>query len=65
MHLMNEKFGILIQITLKFVLEGPIDNKSILVQLMTWSRKGDKPLSEPILTEFTDAYMRHRVGGMN
>ena len=25
---------------------------------MTWRRIGDKPLSEPLLTQFTDAYMR-------
>ena len=27
---------------------------------MAWHRKGGKPLSEPILTELTDAYMRHK-----
>ena len=26
---------------------------------MAWRRIGDKPLSEPMLTQFTDAYMRH------
>ena len=26
-----------------------------------WIRTGDKPLSEPMLTRFTDAYMRHWV----
>ena len=45
---MNEKFRILIQISLKFVPKGPIDNKSALVQVMAWRRSGDKPLSEPI-----------------
>ena len=56
---MNEKFCILIRISLKFVLKGPIDNKSVLVQVMAWRRIGDKPLSEPMLTQFTDGYMRH------
>ena len=56
---MNEKFFILIQISLKFVPKGPNDNKSALVQVMAWRRTGDKPLPEPILTEFTDAYMPH------
>ena len=28
---------------------------------MAWCRIGDKPLSEPLLTRFTDAYMRHNV----
>ena len=27
---------------------------------MAWCRIGDKPLSEPMLTQFTDAYMPHK-----
>ena len=57
--LMNEKLRILIRITLKVVPKGPINNKSALVQVMAWRRTGDKPLPEPMLDEFTDAYMRH------
>ena len=48
---MNEKLRILIQISLKFVPKGPIDNNSALVQVMAWRRS--------MLTRFTDAYMRH------
>ena len=55
----NEKFCILIKISLKFVPKGPIGNKPALVRVMAWRRPGDKPLSEPMLTQFTDAYMRH------
>ena len=55
---MNEKLCIWIQISLKLVPKGPIDNKSALVQVMAWQRKGDKPLPEPLLTHFTDAYVR-------
>ena len=29
---------------------------------MAWRRICDKPLFEPMLTRFTDAYMRHWVG---
>ena len=36
-----------------------IDNKSTLVQVMAWRRTGDKLLPEPMLTQFTDAYMSH------
>ena len=32
---------------LKFVLNGPINNITALVQIMAWRRPGDKPLSEP------------------
>ena len=42
---MNEKFSILIQISLKFVPTGPIENKPAVVQIMAWRRTGDKPLS--------------------
>ena len=36
---MNENHNILIQISLKFILKGPYDNGSPLVQLMTFSRQ--------------------------
>ena len=55
----NEKFCILINISLKFVPKGQVNNIPPLVQIMAWHRIGDKPLSEPMLTQFTDAYMRH------
>ena len=34
---MNEKFCILIRISLNFVPEGPVDNKSVLVQVIIWT----------------------------
>ena len=36
---------------------GPIDHKLSLVQVMTWRRTGDKPLPEPMLIQFADAYL--------
>ena len=56
---MNEKLYISIHISLKFVHKGPIDNIPALVQIMAWRRPGDKPLSEPMLTQITYAYMWH------
>ena len=56
---MNEKFCIAIQIPLKFVPEGPVYNNPALVEIIAWRRIGDKPLSEPMLTRFIEAYMRH------
>ena len=93
------KVFILIQIALKFVAKGPIDNKSALVQVMAWPRTckyilviSQKystwqalrqshtlmewkictvvvsaqlflyvwfPLSKPMLTQFTGAYIQH------
>ena len=48
-----------IQISLIFVAKDPIENNWALVWIMAWRRLGDKPLSEPIMTKYTDAYMRH------
>ena len=53
----NDRIPILI--SLKFVPRSPIYNMPAFVQIMAWRRPGDKPLSEPMLTQFTDAYMRH------
>ena len=55
----NEKFCILIKISLKFIPKGAIYNNPALVQIMAWRRIGDKPLSELMLTRCTDTYMRH------
>ena len=55
---LNENDRILIQISLKYVPRSPIDNKSALVQVMTWCPTGDKPLPEPMMTQFIDTYMR-------
>ena len=55
----NEKFCILIQISLKFVRNGQIENKSALVQVMAWRQTGDKPLPELMLIHSTHKYMQH------
>ena len=60
---MNETFCIAIQISLKFVPKGPLDNKCARVQVMAWRGTGDKPLPEPILTHFTDACKYAALGG--
>ena len=46
---LNENIRISIEISLKFVPIGPINNIPALVQIMAWRRSGDKPLSEPML----------------
>ena len=55
---MNEIF-FFIWISLKFVPEGPIHIKSVLVQVMACCLFGNKPLPEPMLAQFIDAYMWH------
>ena len=56
---LNENDRIPIRFSLKFVPRSPIDNKPAFVRVMAWRRTGDKPLPEPMLTQFIDAYMRH------
>ena len=56
---LNENGTILIQISLKFVPKSLIDNKPVLIQVMAWRLFGAKPLPEPMMTMFTDAFMRH------
>ena len=56
---LNENDRMPIQISLKFVSSSPIVNKQALVKVMAWRRIGDKPLPEPMMTQFTEAYMWH------
>ena len=46
---LNEKNKIPIQISLKLVPRGPIDNKPAFVQVMVWRGTGDKLLPEPMM----------------
>ena len=48
---MNEKFCVSIRISLKIDPNDQIDNKSALVQVMAWHRKGDKPFTDTMLTQ--------------
>ena len=55
---MNEK-NFYFLIPLKFAPKALTDNKSTLVLVMAWRWTGDKPLPEPMLTQFPDTYMWH------
>ena len=46
---LNENVWIPIEISLKFVPKGSINNNSALFQIMAWRRPGNKPLSEPMM----------------
>ena len=54
---LNENLRISIQLPLKGVPRGPLDNESALVRVMAWSLTDYKPLHEPMLAQFSDAYM--------
>ena len=57
--LLNENVCISIMISPKFVHKFRNDNIPAFIQMMTWRWPGDKPLPEPVMFFFTDAYMRH------
>ena len=61
---MNLKFCVLIQISLTFVPNGLIDNNPALVKIKGWRQIDKKPLSEPMLTWSSDAYMQHKGRGV-
>ena len=46
---LNENVWIIINISLKCVPKGPMDNIPSLVQIMVWRRPGAKPLSESMM----------------
>ena len=56
----NEKFLCFNSISMKFVPHGPVNIKSSMVQVMAWRQVVDKPLHEAMLTQFTNAYLRHQ-----
>ena len=49
MHFLNKNAWISINISLKFVPEGQINNIPALVQIMAWHQPGSNPLSEPTM----------------
>ena len=56
---LNENDGIAIRISMKLVPIIPTDNNPTLVQAVAWHRTGNTSLHELLLTQFTDAKMRH------
>ena len=70
----NEKFYILIKISLKFVPTGPNNNIPSLFQIMAWRWSGDKPLSETMVIswlthicvtrpQWVNTHPNHRLAG--
>ena len=51
-HFFNEDILISIDISLKFVSKDQINNILALVQIMAWHRRGEKPLSGPMMIIF-------------
>ena len=55
-NFLNENIQILINISLKFITKGQINNIPSLVQIIVWCGLGDKPLSEPIMVIYWRIY---------
>ena len=51
-----EIFVLRLKKSLQFVRKVSINNQPTLFQIMAWRRTDDKPLSEPMMVQFTDAY---------
>ena len=56
---LNENVHISLKISLRLISKVQINNIPALVQKMAWRRSADKPLPEPMMRQFADAYMRH------
>ena len=39
--------------------KAAVDDKAALVYVMSWCWVGNRPLPEPMMTQFTDAYIQH------
>ena len=50
---LNEHVWISNKISLKFFPKEPINNIPVLVQIMSWRRSVDKPLSEPLMVRLS------------
>ena len=59
---LNVIICISINISRKFVPKGQINNIPVLVQIMTWRRTGDKPLSEPMMVSLLVRHMASLTG---
>ena len=53
---LNKNVWVSINISLKFVPKGPINNIPALVRIIAWRRPGDKPLSESIIASYWTIY---------
>ena len=55
---LNEKYYILIKISLNCVAKVPGDNVTAVVQMKAWHWEGDKPLHKPVLIKICDTIIR-------
>ena len=52
---------ILTKVSLKFAAKSLIGSSVSLVKVMAWRRRDSNPFSVPMMTQFTDAYVRQNA----
>ena len=55
------KSSIYIRISPNFVRDGLVDNKQALLQVKAWCRSRDKPLPEPVMSQYYDVICRRNI----
>ena len=65
MHFLDENIWTSINISLKFVPKGQMNNILALVQIISWNWPGDKPLSEPMAVSLQTHIWVMRHQGVN
>ena len=66
LHFREQNFSVLILLLeFKFVSVGPIDNKSELIQVITWQYTGEKLLIEPVMATISDTICHTRPQWIN
>ena len=59
MHYYNGNVSTSMKISLNFARKDQINNTSVLVQIITWHRPGERPLSERMMVSELKHIMRH------
>ena len=57
---MDGTFGILFQISWKFLPESPLDIKLTWVEVMVWQPTGNKPLPKPMVAKLGHKEFNHK-----
>ena len=59
--LVTENDCIPIWISQMFISNDLIGKKSTMLRVIVWHRKGGRPLSEPVMTHYSDAHKGQRI----
>ena len=57
--------GTWIQIPLSSISKDPVDDRSTIVQVMTWFWADNRPLAQPMLAQVTETYISPGLTDLN